>query len=372
MPFLLYKGDINGMDVDAAVSVINEGSSSGSGAAADSESKTAGTDPEREIDGSIGCEPGEAVLEEADGRPGKYLIRTAVPEWHGGQEGEAALLASCYRRALQLAADKGCASAAFPLLAAGENGFPHDLSINTASGVIVDFLQDHDLTVYLVLDNKDDLAGDDPLLKEFEWGHAMNEFIDFGMQANGYGPMDLESGMLDGPGCEETNEAAGYYCVKYRVCVEHDILSRLKDSMSVLEKKILPVLKLTSAAEILDSDSPEARRAFLQMLDDYLGKRGLSDETCCRKANLNSQTLADLRRDSHFQLSYPTALALTFALELSVEESKALLAKAGYTLMRSNFFEFAAEFFLTKKIYDVHRVNRYLFSFGYCQLGMQY
>ena len=110
-----------------------------------------------------------------------------------------------------------------------------------------------------------------------------------------------------------------------------------------------PMLKRTAAAEILDSDSPEARRAFLRMLDEYLGKRGLSDETCCRKANLSSQTLADLRRDPHCPLNYPTALALAFALELSVEESKALLGKAGYTLMRSNWLEAAAEFFYRRK-----------------------
>ena len=180
MPFLLYKGDINDMDADAAVSVLNDGSRPGS-AAADSESKTAGFALEREDERFIGCEPGEAVLDGADGRPGKYLIRTAVPEWRGGRSGEAALLASCYRRALQLASDRGCSSAPFPLLAAGENGFPRDLALDTASGAIVDFLQNHDLTVYLVVNNKDLLAGDEPLyndLSDYIW-QALTEFINF-------------------------------------------------------------------------------------------------------------------------------------------------------------------------------------------------
>ena len=212
MPFLLYKGDINGMDADAAVSVLNDGSRPGS-AAADSESKTAGFALEREDERFIGCEPGEAVLDEADGRPGKYLIRAAVPEWRGGREGEAALLASCYRRALQLAADKGCVSAAFPLLAAGENGFPHDLALKTASGAIVDFLQNHDLTVYLVLDDKYGLAGDEPLyndLSDYIW-QAMIEFVSCWKLAKGYPPMSCDRLVCGGPEREVSDEAALYF-----------------------------------------------------------------------------------------------------------------------------------------------------------------
>ena len=188
--------------------------------------------------------------------------------------------------------------------------------------------------------------------------------------------MSCDRLVCGGPEREVSDEAALYfYTIGRRGVFERDnpdIMRNREKNRERLANTFRPLLKRMAAADILDSDSPEARSAFLRLLDDFLAKRGLSDEMCCRKANLNFQTLADLRRDPHCSLSYPTALALAFALELSVEESRALLGKAGYTLMRSNWLEAAAEFFLSKKIYDVHRVNRYLFLTEQCQLGMQY
>ena len=55
-------------------------------------------------------------------------------------------------------------------------------------------------------------------------------------------------------------------------------------------------------------------------------------------------------------------LALAFALELSFEEAKSFLDLAGYTLMCSDALETIAEYYLKKKVYDVHRINRALFS----------
>lgn len=79
-----------------------------------------------------GCPIGEAKLSAGFRLPAKYVIHTVGPVWHGGRDGEPALLASCYRRALDLAASHGVTSIAFPCISTGIYGYPADLAARVA------------------------------------------------------------------------------------------------------------------------------------------------------------------------------------------------------------------------------------------------
>ena len=88
----------------------------------------------------------------------KYIFHAVCPAWHGGESGEAEQLAGAYHSALELAAEYHCESVAFPLLPSGNYGYPKEQAFRIAVDTITGFVLDHDLTVYLVLYDRQSLA----------------------------------------------------------------------------------------------------------------------------------------------------------------------------------------------------------------------
>jgi O-acetyl-ADP-ribose deacetylase (regulator of RNase III) len=90
-----------------------------------------------------GCKTGDAKLTEGYRLPAGYVIHAVGPVWRGGTSGEPQLLASCYRRALELAAANDIVSVAFPSISTGIYGYPielaADVAVSTVRGSLRDF-----------------------------------------------------------------------------------------------------------------------------------------------------------------------------------------------------------------------------------------
>ncbi len=89
-----------------------------------------------------GCPTGEAVITGAGQLPARHVIHTVGPIWSGGKQGEPDLLASAYRRSLEVAVDNHCRSVAFPSLSTGAYGYPLDLAARTALHTVMAFLRE--------------------------------------------------------------------------------------------------------------------------------------------------------------------------------------------------------------------------------------
>ncbi len=100
-----------------------------------------------------GCATGEAVITTGGRLPAQYVTHTVGPVWQGGQKGEPELLAACYRHSLQLAAEKQCASVAFPGISTGIYGYPKKEAAAIAVREVRAFLaaQEFPQTVELVV-----------------------------------------------------------------------------------------------------------------------------------------------------------------------------------------------------------------------------
>lgn len=89
------------------------------------------------------CPTGDARITPGFRLPARFVIHTVGPVWHGGTRGEPEILASCYRRSLELARDRQLDTIAFSCVATGAHGYPPELAAPIAVSTIADFLDDN-------------------------------------------------------------------------------------------------------------------------------------------------------------------------------------------------------------------------------------
>jgi len=127
----VWLGDLTVLDVDAVVNAANAQLIPGGGVDG-ALNRAAGPQLAQAMAALGGCQPGDAKATPGFALPARWVIHTVGPVWRGGNRGEPEVLASCYRRSLEVAVDLGAHSIGFPAISTGVYGYPPDAAADVA------------------------------------------------------------------------------------------------------------------------------------------------------------------------------------------------------------------------------------------------
>lgn len=348
MPFLMIRDDITKVRTDALVNPANEALLEGSGT---SRAIYLAAGEKRLIAAcrEIGhCNPGKAVITKAYDLPVKFIIHAVGSEWIDGGHGEEACLYSAYRESMLLAVKYGLESIAFPLLSSGYYGYPKDVAMRTAIRAISDFLMEHELLVYLVLYDRSSVNISKKLFA------AVEEYID-----DHYVEQRAEQTRCDN-------------LFNYRdFGRKHSFMPVMRSAVQDKESDAAAMADFVPAApkRSLDALLDQMDETFSQMLLRLIDERGLKDAYVYKKANVDRRHFSKIRNDIHYAPNKKTVLAFAIALELSLDETKDLLMRAGFAFSSCSKSDVIICYFVENRKYDIFEINEMLFAYGQPVLG---
>ena len=330
MPLEIVRNDITKMSVDAIVNAAKE-SLLGGGGVDGCIHRAAGPELLQECRTLGGCRTGEAKITGAYRLPCKYVIHTVGPVWNGGEYGEREQLASCYRTSLALAKEHCCETVAFPLISSGIFGYPKDQALRVAVDTIGEFLLHNDMTVYIVIFSRTAYQISSKLFADIA------EYVD-----------------------------------DHYVDAHTDSQRERLRRMSVLESRTLSADAAAAPMAVggLDSLLAHLDAGFSETLLKLIDRSGKKDAEVYKKANVDRKLFSKIRNNPDYKPSKPTAVAFAIALELSLPETRDLIARAGYALSPSSKFDVIIEYFIMQRDYDIFKINEVLFAFDQSLLGV--
>ena len=348
MPLQIVRNDITKMKVDAIVNAANS-SLLGGGGVDGCIHRAAGPELLAECKTLGGCKTGGAKITGAYKLPSKYIIHAVGPRYLDGKHGERDQLISCYRTSLELAKEAKCETVAFPLISSGIYGYPKDQALRVAIDTISEFLLENDMTVYIVIFDKKAYQISEELFRDIA-AYIDDTYVD---------------------------EHSDNYSERIRR------MNAFRDIMPITEAEsceapegrvdMLPHGATMAAAPAkaisLDEALGQIDESFSEMLLRKIDEKGMTDAQCYKKANIDRKLFSKIRSDKLYKPSKPTAIAFAIALELSLDETKDMLMKAGFALSHSNKFDIIIEFFISKGNYNVFEINEALFAFDQSLLG---
>ena len=339
MPYQIIRNDIVKVEADAIVNPT-DAIYSGSGGVDARIHFYAGKELRKICDSLPLLGIGDVAVTDGYQLPCKYIIHTFGPIWHGGEENERENLISCYRKSLHAAEERGCASIAFPLISSGTFGFPKRLVLRIALEAITDYLMDHDMTVYIIVYDRE----------SFEISKRLQTDIDAFVDEHYIARDEL----LFDP-----------YSYIYHA------EKRTEDTSSVKEQARNSSVKADSgkSTKSLSAMLSEMGDGFAASLFHLIDERGMTDAECYHRANISRQNFSKIRTIPGYLPKKPTILALAVALKLSVGETNNLLRSAGMALSNSNKQDVIVEYFLSVKKYDMTEINEALYKNGQPCLG---
>lgn len=341
MPFTIVRQDIIKMDVDAIVNAANTDLQMGGGVCGAIFRAAGAAELQAACDKVAPIKTGGAAITPGFALKAKYIIHAAGPIYHHWSKAQAEqYLRSAYTESLRLAAENGCESIAFPLISSGIYGYPKAEALQVATQAIAGYLAAHDdIHVYLAVFDNEAFAASKALMGE------VASYIDEHYIAE---HKVSRSQLFESE------------CLPVESSCDYDVYAAPPLGMP------FPAPSADAKLEELIGQMDEPFSAALFKLIDAKGK---TDVEVYKKANIDRKLFSKIRSVKGYTPKKATILALAIALELSLDETDALLECAGYALSHANKFDVIIEYFILHHRYNIYEINEVLFQYDQPPLG---
>ena len=317
MPFKIVRNDITKMNTEAIVNTANEAPEVGSGCDT-AIYNAAGFDRLLEYrKNEIGFVPeGEVFITPGFNLQAKYIIHAVSPLYEDGNSGEEEKLRSCYKKSLELAKEKGIKSISFPLIATGGFGYPKEEGMRIAVDEMNAFLLTNQMDITLVV---------------------------FGNEATKLGTNiypDLESYI-------DNNYVNDVFDVEYKTSAR----KAEEDAVFELEAKLQERLS-------------HRTDTFSEYLMYLIEQKGLKNSEVYKRAVVTKQYFSKVKTNKDFHPEKIKALCLCVGAKLNLDETKDLLARAGYALSPCDLTDIIFSFYIENEHFDVIDIDIQLEEHG--------
>ncbi len=371
MPFKIVRNDITKMQVDAIVNTANPKPkySSGTDTAV---YKAAGEEEllaERQKIGYMNT--GEVAITPGFKLPAKYIIHAVSPRYIDGKSGEEKKLRDCYKKCLALATKYECKSIAFTLISTGSFGYPKEEGMRIALDEINAFLMKQEMLIYLVV---------------FDTAATK-------LGLNLY--PDLEAYIDHNYVCDRREEEYGdrYFGTVRNDDPEYDTYRREREAMEERLKRSSMDMQIGGAIEKL-SECPmapydaicEESKSFNAFDDEYydfleenesaleermkhmsdtfqeylmylIGAKKLTNAEVYKRAIVTKQLFSKIKLNPDYHPDKATAMRLCVGAKLNLDETKDLLARAGYALSPCDKRDIIFSFFIEHEVFDMIEID---------------
>ena len=250
----------------------------------------------------------------------KYVLHLSRPKWIDGKHNELDILKEKYQKSLQKAFEFKCKSILFPLISSKEE-FPTDKILEAALSSFNDFLKDNEMKIILFIEDKEAIK------LPYELSEDINSYID-----------------------ENYAEEDEVFC-----------------SENVFEDCSI---RMVSCSDFIDKKELDVGVSFHEKLFELIYESNLSNKDVWKRANLDRKHFSKIQCDENYHPKKKTIMALCIALELDLDQSKDLLARADWAFSPSSKFDLIVQKAIKDKQYDIMQLNVVLFKYTNEVLGV--
>ena len=344
MPFKIVRNDITKVKADVIVNTANPNPICASGTdlaiyeAAGKEQLLA----ERAGIGKIAR--GDIAVTGAYNLKAKYIIHTVGPVWTDGKHNEFEILENCYRKSLQKALKLECESIAFPLISTGVYGFPKDKALQIAVSVFSQFLTENEMEIILVVFDK----------RSFQLSGQIVGDIDSYIDANYVREIHRKEYPIRSRRSTRIKELA-----------EEDNYPLEEMTNTGMTELFMPLENIS-----LEDQLTNIGASFHDKLFELIAEAHLDNKDVWKRANLDRKHFSKIQCDQNYHPKKKTVMALCIALQLDLEQSKDLLARADWAFSPSSKVDLIVQKAIINKQYNIMQLNVTLFKYTNEILGV--
>ena len=377
MPFKIIKSDITKVKADAIVNTVNPNVRIGDGVEY-AIYNAAGKDKLLKAREKLGyMPPGEVGITPAFKLDAKYIIHVSSPVWTGIWYGErppesvftkdTILLTDCYMKALYMAAENGCKSIAFPLLATGTYKFPKEIGMAVAVRAFTEFLKHYDMEIFLVVFGGDSSNISGSLFRE------VKRFVDYETICVQLAPRDdldwIDGSTIDDlDSFDDEEETESYQDISEDEKLTESYWDISEDDNDELyyESQLRSHNHTEShkySKSLEESLKKIHKYSFAGYLQQLINKKGMKNSEVYATANITKQYFSKLI-NGKVNPSKEKVIALAIGLHLNMDETKDILKIAGYAFSPYSQTDIVVKYFINNKDYNVIKLDILLYDFG--------